>query len=207
MINQEQVKEQVIDNANTSSETIKNHYVISDVKKDDEVIFDFYPTSLSKKVYWEIEPDNDYYEVSDDKVFLTEKDAENSVEEFKKDPIEHYQVRDEIQDRFYDLYTIVADEDENDHIIVEDDNIETSIKKMSVSDYINEEIEKRDRYDWYGSADSNSTRFHKEKSVIEKLNQKLRRQGLNYECVRILSDNNQTFGLIKKEIIDETKKI
>lgn len=205
MINQEQVKEQVIDNANTSSETIKNHYVISDVKKDDEVIFDFYPTSLSKKVYWEIEPDNDYYEVSDDKVFLTEKDAQNGVEEFVKDPIEHYQVRDEIEDRFYNLYTIVADEDENDHIIVEDDNIETSFKKMSVSDYINKEIEKRDSSWWYCGLNNNSPRFDKEKSIIERLNNQLKRQGIDYECVRLLSDNNQTFGLIKKEKINETK--
>ena len=56
-----QTQEQVVDNSNTSSETIKNHYVVSDVKSDNEVIFDFYPTSMSKSVDWETHSDGDEY--------------------------------------------------------------------------------------------------------------------------------------------------
>ena len=57
-----QTQEQVVDNSNTSSETIKNHYVVSDVKSDNEVIFDIYPTDMSKKVSWGIVADEEEYE-------------------------------------------------------------------------------------------------------------------------------------------------
>jgi hypothetical protein len=209
MINQEQVKEQVIDNANTSSETIKNHYVISDVKKDDEVIFDFYPTSLNKKIGFTIDYDDGYFEKSENKLFLTEKDAKNGVDEFKKEPVPYEDVNDYIEDRFHSLYSVTADEDDDYNYIVpkelENDNIKTSFQKMSVSDYINKEIEDHERDDYFSFKEK--TRTEKENQVISWLNNQLKRQGVDYECVRLFSDNKQTFGLIKKEKIDETKKI
>tara|TARA_Y100000031_G_scaffold152347_1_gene195328 strand:+ start:353 stop:1258 length:906 start_codon:yes stop_codon:yes gene_type:complete len=204
MINQE--NEQVVDNTNTSSETIKNHYVVSDVKADSEIIFDFYPTSMKKKVYWEVHSDEDEYEVSDNKVFLNEKDAEKSVEDFKKEPVDYEEVRSAVEDRFYDTYTIHADnEDDDGNIFVSEDSIETSSNKMSVSDYIKTEIQKKDSnpYIWWGK--DNSSLTEKENIVIEQLNRQLKRQDIDYECVKLLSDNSVTFGLIKKEKIDETK--
>ena len=201
-----ETQEQVVDNSNTSSETIKNHYVVSDVKSDNEVIFDFYPTSMSKSVDWETHSDGDEYVEQEEKVFLTEKDAENAIEQFKKEGIDYNSIRDEIQDRFYDNYTIHCDdEDENGNVFVPESNIDTSTQKMSVSDFIKSEIEKRDRLviSWYGK--DKSSNLEKENIIIEQLNNRLRWSGVDYKCVRLLSDNSVTFGLIKKEKIDETK--
>ena len=201
-----EAQEQVVNNSNTSSDTIKKHYVFTDVKSDNEVIFDFYPTSMSKRVDWEIHSDGDEFEEKEDKVFLTEKDAENAIEQFKKEGIDYNTIRDEIQDRFYDNYTIHCDdEDENGNVFVPEENIDTSTQKVSVSDFIKSQIEKRDKLPmgWYGR--DKSSNLEKENIIMEQLNNQLRRSDVDYKCVRLLSDNLVTFGLIKKEKNDETK--
>ena len=199
-----QTQEQVVDNSNTSSETIKNHYVVSDVKSDNEVIFDIYPTDMSKKVSWGIVADEGEYEEGIEKVFLTENSAKEGIDEFKKEKVAWESVKDEIEDRLHDNYFIHAEEDENNEISVEERDIETSYKKMSVSDYINKEIEKHDKRYWFGDVDKNSSRTKKENQIMKWLNNG-GQLPFGYECVRLVSDNLVTFGLIKKEKIDENK--
>lgn len=196
------VKEQVIDNTNTGSEAVKNNYVVSDVKSDDEVIFDLYDTSMSKSVSWSICREEDETSVEDDQLFLNEKDAEKSVDKFKKEPIDYEGVRDQIEDRFYSCYSVNADEDDNGNFIVDEDDTYSSIQKMSVSDYINKEIERHQHSYWF----KDYTRKQQENQVITWTNNKLKRQDIDYECVRVLKDNKLTFGLIKKVNDDETKK-
>ena len=113
-----QTQEQVVDNSNTSSETIKNHYVVSDVKSDNEVIFDIYPTDMSKKVSWGIVADEGEYEEGIEKVFLTENSAKEGIDEFKKEKVAWESVKDEIEDRFHDNYFIHAEEDENNEEVM-----------------------------------------------------------------------------------------
>ena len=202
IVKNNQVKEQVIDNTNTGSEAVKNNYVVSDVKSDDEVIFDFYDTSMSKSVSWSIHSEEDETTVESDQLFLNEKDAEKSVDKFKKEPIDYEGVRDEIEDRFYNCYSVHSDEDDNGNFIVDENDTYSSIQKMSVLDYINKEIERHQHSYWF----KDYTRTQQENQVITWINNKLKRQVIDYECVRVLKNNKLTFGLIKKVNDNETKK-
>lgn len=199
MTNDNENSKQVIE---TNSETVKNNYVVSDVKSDNEVIFDLYSTSMTKTVDYEIHSDEDTYEVSSEKVHLNESDADKSIADFKKEPIDSSDVRCEIEDRAMSSYTVHSEEDSSGDFIVNENNIDASVEKMSVSDYINKEIESHKG----GYFFQNLSRDEMEKKVMCWLNNTLIRSNVDYECVKILKDNKLTFGLIKKVNNNQNQK-